>query len=249
MDLIDVSRACLRRWYIVLPILLATAAFVYHDYTSTKPVYYSNAVVALAPPNSQLPFSTAGVPVPRNGLLDSGGPVLIANLAVLSWRDPSVVSQVVTAGGRPNYNVRMFPSPGTAAPLPIIMVEATESDAGTAAATVKAAIAQAEQVLHTIQQQAGVPEAQMVRALVASPPRAPVAGKPSQIRSSISMALAGLVLAVVLALVADMLILRRKPQTAIPGIPQALRRKDLIIADAGTPGFGETAEDAASSIR
>src|SRR4051812_19705280 len=83
VDLIDVVRASIRRWYILLPLLAITGVIAHNYYVSVKPVYYSQAVVGIAPSNLQTQYTADGTPVFRNGLLDVGGPTLIANLAVL----------------------------------------------------------------------------------------------------------------------------------------------------------------------
>ena len=186
MDLFDVARSCFRRWYVVLPLLLVAGWFSHHVYTSTKPVYYSQAVFGVTPPSTRLDQTELGVPVPRNGLLDLGGASLITNLAVIGMRDPSVVAQVVAAGGEANYTARMFPVPGTMPELPLVMVEATEPDPVAASKTVELVLAQANPTLDGLQKQANVPVDQMVRSFVVSPPSAPVAGVPSRTKSTIS---------------------------------------------------------------
>lgn len=208
MDLFDVVRSCFRRWYLVLPLLLITAWLSYHIYSAVKPVYYSNAVVSLAQPNSRLDQSQLGVPVPQNGLLESGGAPLIANLVVFGLRDPSVVEQVVAAGGQGDYTAKMFPVDSGMQQLPLIMIEATESDPAAAAKTVQLAVAQADPALRNLQQQAGVPDDQMVRALSVSPPSAPAAATPSRTRSTIAIFLAGAGLSVLLGLMSDVLLTR-----------------------------------------
>ena len=54
MDLFDVVRSCIRRWYVVLPLLLIVAWYSHQIYASAKPVYYSSAVIGVAPPNTQV---------------------------------------------------------------------------------------------------------------------------------------------------------------------------------------------------
>lgn len=49
MDLFDVIRSCARRWYVLIPLLLVVGWFSYDVYSSVKPVYYSSAVIGLAP--------------------------------------------------------------------------------------------------------------------------------------------------------------------------------------------------------
>ena len=102
MDLFDVMRSCLRRWYILLPLLLVTGWFSYGAYSSAKPVYYSNAVLGLTPPSVKLDQPTTSSEVRRNGLLDVGGASLLANLTALGLKEPSVIERVVASGGLPD---------------------------------------------------------------------------------------------------------------------------------------------------
>lgn len=209
LEPIDVLRTCLRRWYITLPILAIAASYAYGSYTSVKPVYYANSVVGVAGSNEQTQFNPDGRPTARNGLLDIGGAGLIMNLVVLGFDDPEVRSRVVAGGGKGNFTVRMFPAPPAAvqAPLPLIMIEATEPDAGSAAKTVELAASQADAVLLAIQQQASVPESQMVRAIRASSPKA-VRALPSRTKSSLLILGAGAAFAILAGVVVDALITR-----------------------------------------
>lgn len=205
----DVFRACIRRWYVLLPILAITAWHAYGSYTSVKPVYYANSVVGVAGSNEQTQFSPDGRPTARNGLLDIGGAGLIMNLVVLGFDDPEVKSRVVAGGGQGNFTVRMFPSPPAAVQtaLPLIMIEATEPDAATATKTVELAAAQSDSILLAIQQQAGVPDSQMARAIKASSPKA-VGGIPSRNKATLTILGAGAALAILAAVAVDALINR-----------------------------------------
>jgi hypothetical protein len=200
---------------VVLPLLLIAAWFAYDIYTSEKPVYYSNAVVSIAPKNSRMDQAELGVPVPRNGLLDVGGPGLITNMAVLGLSDPSVAAQVIAGGGKADYTARMFPVSATSPELPLIMIEATESDPISAAKTVELAAAQTDSVLRNLQQQAGVPDDQMVKALVVSPPSVPRAGVPSRTRSVIYLSVVGAAIAILAGVVVDVLFMRRRKRLQV----------------------------------
>ena len=139
-----------------------------------------------------------------------GGASLIANLTTLGLSDPSVVVKVVAGGGEPNYTARMFPVPPTMPELPLIMIEATEPDPAGASKTVELVVAQADSTLRTLQQQASVPDDQMVKPFVVSPPSAPAAGMPSRTRSTIAVFVAGAGLAILVGLVVDVLLTRWK---------------------------------------
>lgn len=240
MDLFDVVKSCFRRWYIVLPLLLIAAWYSHHIYTSVKPVYYSQAVIGVSPPDKRIDQAAPGEGVPRNGLLDLGGASLITNMATLSLSDSSVRGQVAAAGGRADYTVRMFPVPGTMPELPLIMIEATEPDAVSASKTVELVVAQADSALRTLQQQARVPDSQMVTPFVVSPQSVPAAGMPSRTRSTVAVFVGCAGVAILVGIVADVLLSRwgarrrKRQQTS---------HQDTAIGGRDTDGSG-TADEA-----
>lgn len=230
MDLFDVLRSCIRRWYIVLPLMVISGLYGYHIYSSVKPVFYSNAAVALAPPNSREFQKPDGTPMPLNGLLEQGGgAVMIANLAVLGLRDPNIVNQVVAAGGSTDYFVRMFPAPPGSPPLPLIMIDSTTSDPGLSVRTVNAAAAQVEPLVVQIQQEAGVPAEQIVRTLIARDASAPQAAVPSRTRSTLFTVGAGVGIAILCGVLFDVAAERLKE-----------RRVSRSAGSAGLPAGGVT---------
>lgn len=210
MDLFDVARSCARRWYLFLPLLLIAGWFSYSAYSSVQPVYYSQAVIGIAPPSVRVDDVPPGVPLPRNGLLDVGGAPLIANMTALSLRDQSVVSRVVAAGGLPDYDSKLFPVPANTMPLPLIMIEATAADPAQVSKTLGLVVQQAEVTLRTLQHQANVPDDQMVAPFIVSPPTPPAAAMPSRTKSTIAIFVAGVGLSVLLTVVVDVLATRRK---------------------------------------
>jgi hypothetical protein len=208
VDLFDVVRSCLRRWYVLLPLLLVTGAFSYHVYSSVKPAYYSNAVIGLTPPSTRNDANPiGGGEVPRNGLLDVGGANLIANIATIGLSGPAVADQVKAAGGAV-YTVRMFPIPESFQQLPLIMIEVSAADAATALRTVELVVSQAEPTVLALQKQANVPEREVANSFVVSPPAVPIAGMPSRTRSTLVIFCAGSGIALVLAVVIDLIAVR-----------------------------------------
>lgn len=210
MDLFDVVKACFRRWYVFLPLLLVTLWFAHDTYNSAKTVYYANATIGLAPPSTRIDQTAPGQPLSRNGLLDIGGAPLIANMAALGLSEPSVVEKVVDAGGQPDFVARMFPMPPTMPQLPLIMIETTQSNPDDATKTLELVIAQSDDTVRALQRQARVPEEQMVEPFAVSPPSSPAPGIPSRTRSTIAVFAAGAGLSVLVAVLADVLLQRRK---------------------------------------
>lgn len=219
MDLFDVVRSCFRRWYVVLPLLFITAWYSLNVYSSVQPVYYANTVLGVAPPSVTVETTvradtTTSNEVRRNGLLDVGGATLLANLTALALRDQSVLNRVVAAGGLPTYTSEVFPTPAGTPQLPLVMIEETSADPVAVSKTLELVSAQAEVTLRTLQQQAGVPEDQMVAPFVVSPPSVPGAAMPTRTRSTIAIFVAGAGLSVLFAVLADVLLTRRKTRAA-----------------------------------
>jgi hypothetical protein len=210
VDLFDVARACIRRWYVVLPLLLIVAWYSHNMYQSVKPVYYSNATIGMVAPNTKMWSAPQGVEMPQNGLLEMGGPSLMANMAAVGLKDPTVVTKVVAAGGTANYTSSMFWVPATSPQLPMVTIAATEPDPAVALKTVELVLEQANSTLHTLQQQAGVPDSQMVKSFVVSPPSEPASAMPSRTKSTIAVFAAGVGITILVGLLVDVLLMRWK---------------------------------------
>jgi hypothetical protein len=76
--------------------------------------------------------------------------------------------------------------------------------------TVSLVVDQAGSTLQALQQQAKVPDSQMVTPLVVSPPSPPAAGVPSRIRSTLAIAIGGAGLAILAGVIVDVMLLRWK---------------------------------------
>jgi hypothetical protein len=210
MDLFDVARSCIRRWYVFLPLLAVVAGYSHSIYNSAIPVYYSQAVIGLAPPSDKIYDYEPGVPQARNGLIDIGGAQLVANLTAMGLKQPSVVDRVVAAGGLPSYDSKMFPVPGNMQQMPLIMLEITDPNQAEVSKTLDLVISQAEVTLRTLQKQAQVPDSEMVTPFVVAPATPPAAAMPSRMRSTIATFVAGAGLSILLTVLFDVFMNRRR---------------------------------------
>ena len=216
MDLFDVVRACFRRWYVVLPLLLVAGWYSYDVYSSAKPVYYANTVLGLAPPPFRLDQATPGQPVPRNALLDVGGATLVASLTAFGLQEPEVANRVVAAGGV-GYVARPFPTPPPNPQLPLVFIEASSPDPAQVTRTLDAVTVQADPTLRTMQERAGVPPEQMVKPFIVSAPGTPKGSMPSRTRSTIAIFVAGAGLSVLFTVAVDVLLTRWKSRLLARG--------------------------------
>lgn len=237
MDLFDVVRSCVRRWYVVIPLIVLTTAFAYHAYSSAKPVYYAQAIVGLAPQSERVGYGPG--PVPVNGLLEAGGTSLIANMSTYSFRSPAVVQKVLAGGGAWSYRVTMLPGPGNAPPLPLLSIDTTQRNPDIASKTVELVVAQADEIVKNVQKQAGVPDSQLVGTTLVSFPGKPTGAMPSRIRSTASIFIGGLGLSIVTGVVIDMVLLRRR----------ARRSRAVLGGPENSDSAGAAPDDAAQHER
>jgi hypothetical protein len=210
LDLFDLLKSCVRRWYVLLPLLAIVGYYAYGAYTSAIPVYYSNTVVGLAPPNSRIEHVDAGVPLPRNGLLDAGGATMIANMTALGMQQPAVLDRVAAEGGLPDFYAKLIQVPPSVPQPPIIMLEITSANRDAVTRTLELATKQAELTLKSLQQEAGVSDDQMVQMFVVAPPTPPVGGMPSRMKSTLMILIAGTGLSIVFTVLFDIAWLRVK---------------------------------------
>jgi capsular polysaccharide biosynthesis protein len=210
VDLLDVGRICARRWYIFVPIMLLAVLASILTFFFTKPVYSSNAAISIALPSTHFEAADPGVGVPRNGLIDAGGALLVSNLIAASLNEDSVHAQVVAAGGKDNYTAKMFPTAAGVQQIPVVMIEAVEPDPASASKTVELVAEQARLVTKRLQQAAGVPVDQMVTTLVVSPPSRPVAGSSGRLKATLAILLIGVAAAVLAAVITHLFSMRRK---------------------------------------
>jgi hypothetical protein len=228
LDLFDVLKSCIRRWYVLLPLLAIVSYYAYGAYSSAVTVYYSNTVVALAPPNSRIEHVDAGVPLPRNGLLDAGGATMIANMTALGLQQPAAQDRVAAQGGLPEFYAKLIGVPPSVPQPPIIMIEITSAKRDAVTRTLELATKQAEQTLKSLQQQARVPDDQMVQLFVVAPPTPPVGGMPSRMKSTLMILIAGAGLSIVFTVLLDIVWLRVKAR--LKERRAAARSKETISA-------------------
>jgi hypothetical protein len=194
----------------LLPLLAMVSYLSYSAYSSAVPVYYSSTVVGLAPPNSRVEHVDAGVPLPRNGLLDSGGATMLANMTAIGMQQPAILERVAAEGGLPDYFAKLLPVPPSVPQPPLIMIEITSAHRDAVTRTLELATTQAQQTLETLQEAARVPEEQMVTTFVVAPPTPPAGGMPSRMKSTLTIFIAGAALSILFTVVFDVVFIRVK---------------------------------------
>ena len=205
MDLSAVTRACLRRWYVVLVVVGLAAVGCLRLYTQAEPQYSVTASVVVVPSpeliaarnptsatlgNTQTPFGNGGATLAK---------VLADTLNSVRGRAALLPAGTGLAAG-------WDPETST-----LVTLTASGTSADSARAAMTNVLSGASGVLADVQVAAGTPQNQLYVATTGTAPDFPVQSFPDRLRSVVATALAGLVVAVVLAVVLDSLLLRRRP--------------------------------------
>lgn len=219
MDLLGVLRACLRRWYVFLPIVVLTAWLARDQYQQAKPQYTATASVVIAP-SSELVYNRGRqtdtglvVTSPFNG---GDGPRVLAGLLARALNTTTVRQQLLPTGGAALTASRNVQEDAT-----VVNLQVVTADAATDAKSLEAVRAGVNDVLAKLQYDAGAPEGQLYNAVSGGPVDPPLVAYPDRVRGVVAIALAGLLLAVVLSVVAQALLTGRR------------RKKDAEVAKPG----------------
>lgn len=236
MDLLGVLRACLRRWYVFLPIIVLTAWLGRDQYRQAEPQYTSTATVVIAP-SAELVYNRgrqaeSGLVVtsPFNG---GEGPRVLAGLTVRALNTGTVRQQLLPDGGAALSASRDVQQDAT-----VVNIQVVAADAETGVAAVQAVLAGVNDVVARVQYDAGAPEGQLYNAVPGGPVDPPLVAYPDRVRGVVAIALAGVLLSVVLSVLAQSLMAgrRRKDQRALKAEVSRAPRQPVVRETAGEPG-------------
>jgi hypothetical protein len=150
VDLWDLTKLLLRRWYFALPLLLLSVAMVFLAAKTVEPDYSANGYLQLIPPpGSAQPEDPEAKPRPRNPWLDLGYEAL-GTAAKLKVLDKAGLERLVNSGLTDNVTVEM------SGDSPLFEIEVIGVSADQATATVREIIRQLEQNVEASQKQYGV---------------------------------------------------------------------------------------------
>lgn len=198
MDVWSLTRAALRRWYVLLPALLVTGLLVASAGRSVAPEYETTGAALLVQPSI--------VTGPNNPYAASSGPEVLRIIVSGS----SVRSRLAAQGMDPSYELAVTNR------TPIFNVRVRSGDRERALATGEAVIDALRQELAYGQQQSGIPEEAMATIQVIDAPDAvsTVGGGATRVKAVV--AFLGLAASVALAVTFDdvlLLLSRRRPRT------------------------------------
>lgn len=133
MDLLDLMRLMVRRWYVAVPIVVFAAIGALVVGNSTKPEYQAEVSIVLVPPKAEAPEAPEGkAPPPRNPWLQIGTTSMAQaiQIAVSSGEARTAITAAGGDGG--GYEA------GVVSRTAIVSVEVATSSEATTRATVKA---------------------------------------------------------------------------------------------------------------
>ncbi len=148
MDLFDVARACRRRWYVTVPLMVLTLALAGAAYLAVPTVYRASTVVGLAPS----PVSGGE----GNGIINNGGTIMLAHLTAAGLSSPTVAREIEDSTGATDFAAAVVAVPGGQMPMVNLVASAHDRDTAESAVTMSQRLAKDE--LNRIQANAGIPE-------------------------------------------------------------------------------------------
>lgn len=239
MDLIGVMRACVLRWWVVLPLLALTAWLCADQYRSATPQYTSTGVMVIAPSEALIYTRGAqtetGVVVtsPFNG---GDGPRVVAGLTARALNTGTVRDALLPGGGAALQATREVTEDSN-----VINLTVVADDAAVAQKGMEAVLSGTDAVVEDVQRTAGVRDGQFLAAYRGGPVDPPTVAYPDRVRGVVGFALAGALLAVVLAVLVQSLLegraRRRASSARQAGAPPAHQAvaSDLALGDVGRP--------------
>lgn len=202
MDLFTALKVIVRRWYIVLSILVLSGVVTAMVVGSVPASYRANGSLIVASPGGSTEPDVA--PNPFTNLDYSAG--LVANIVAGLMQQKPAREKLVAAGADPTY-VMGTPT-GTTTPL--ISIEGTSDTPEGAIRTVKLILAATQEQLIASQRDAGAPPETWVRSIVLSSPVAADRLVGGKVRALVAISALGLAAAVSTAFIVDGIAVRRK---------------------------------------
>ncbi|MFC5381927.1 hypothetical protein [Aquipuribacter nitratireducens] len=183
--------ACLRRWYVFVPVLVLGSLLAWQTYDTYPETWRSStAVVVLAPtPDSEEVFD--------NTYLTTGGARFMATVLADNLESTNTRAQIAARGGTAAYTTsvdRYFS---------IVEVEVVGTSAEQVVATADAVVAEAAPLTEEIQREAAAAEGSYFVAARAVPTNEPTLERPGRSRNVAVLVLGSAALAGVLSLAVD----------------------------------------------
>lgn len=217
MDLFTILGTCLRRWYVVLPVLAISGYFAMGAYQQVESQYTASTSIVILP-SQALPSEADAVETPTldNPYAGSGGPKLAAAVLAKNINSSSFRDRLGIVPG----DTSTFEST-VAQAQPIITVDVTGSSPEAVTATLDAVTQSARVVLNEFQAMAEAPEAKRYLVAAAVPASDATDVTPSRWRTSGAILVVGAGVAALLAVALDAAL--------------TARRRNMLLAAAASP--------------
>ncbi len=240
MDLWDLTRLLLRRWYFAVPMLLASVTAVVITAQTISPDYKSTGYMQLIPPPSAgKPQDPDAKPRPANPWLDLGYNAL-GNAAALTITDPTALERLADEGFTDSVTVVLNDR------TPLFEIEAVGNSKDQAAGTVRRVIKLLQDDIGVKQKQYGALAEDTISTLIINDGSAPEQDSGKVKRVLIVAAGVGVLLTTALTIALDYWLRRRSHRKAgeaedggeIPAVPEPAPAGKADAA--GPPNAGKT---------
>lgn len=231
MDLLDILRACLKRWYVFVPVVALTAWLAAGQYLAAQPQYTATTSALVVPSRDLIVARGAqgmgGAPVttPFNG---GGGATSLAGMLSAALSTSTVRQELLPGGG-----VLLTPVRNPTSDTELVSVTVTANSEARATKAVEVLGTGINQVLANLQLAAGAPEGQLYVAAPGGPSDPPTVSYPDRLRGVVGVSLAGVLAAVVLSILVQALA-KGEAQNRVPR-QQPKARRGPVSARKRTP--------------
>lgn len=197
MDLLAVLRISVRRWYILLPLLVLSLAGAWSVAQQVKPAYKLDGILTSSAPyvasESQANLLSGNVFLDYNNT---------ANIMAATADSPEVRTKLKATGADPNYTVQ---SEGS-----VVKVGVSEASPEQALATYRTLLDTLNARLDVLQAQAAIPPAFRVKVADALQPQGAQESMGNRQRVLLASAALGGILSIAICVFADYLLIRRR---------------------------------------
>ncbi len=203
MDLLGVLRACVRRWYVFLPVMALTFWLCAKQYQQAVPQYTSSASVVIAP-SAELTYNKGRqaetgrlITSPFGG---SEGPRVLTGLLARALN-----TEVEQATLLPEGDAIVTASREVEEDATVVQLQVVSEDLEGNIEAMNAVRQGVDGVLRDVQLDAGAQDWELYTAVSGGPVDPPLVAYPSRVRGVVAIGLAGTLVAVVLSVVAQSL--------------------------------------------
>lgn len=189
MDLLDLIKLTLRRWYVTAPVIALTVVAAVGVGMVIRPEYRTSVAIVLVPPTVTAPVPAAGASARPGNPWPRVGEAAMAQAVQIAVSAHEARSRVAAAGGDAGYEVESVPRSS------ILTIEVAADTPGTALATVDAVTVLVHDEVATRQAQYAPGPGEQITSQVLDPGRNVAPSRSNVLRLQIVVVAIGLLLA------------------------------------------------------